>query len=788
MGRRVPQILLISSFPPTHCGIGAYASQEAISLRRHNAIVHTLCLSADGNGTYRVNLASITSICRLLVVLSFVPLDRARIHYVDNFLLLGPPGWRGVVIQILQCLLWTNLAVRSRLEVVVHEFSPVAAFGDRGRWSRKHLFTCAKAIEFHTAIERMRFEKSLPRTTAKNLVVSHNRHFVRAFEGSQVQARDALGLPRDEKIFLCIGFIQPHKGFDLAVRAFAEAQPVASALYIVGSVRHDTPANLAYRDALVSEAERVDKVHVIDRFVDDVAFDTWICAADMVVLPYAEIWTSGVLARAMLFNRPVAMRDHATLREQVVDYPAAIFPGERQLGAIMKNTLPAEDRTTTSAPSEAQRRRVLVVAPLYGPMHSGGAERVIAKFADLLSETCDVEIWSTRSSQLEGRNNDVTDAPSREGFVVKRFDTNTRVEFLFRMAHRRVAQARRGTLWQWLWARTSISGLGMRKALRKEQSRFDVIMLPHYFYGSTHRLATVAPAKTIVHPFLHDEPALRTRVIGRLFGAPALVTLNSDAERDVASLQSGLPVFRSETIGNVVPAPAVEFDTSLPPQSLPQATRYVLFMGRMIEEKNVGLLHNWFNEAGSALPADLKLVMVGQGPLENAWRDDPRIIQLPHVSEGEKWRLMQHCVALVMPSLLESFSLVTLEAWLAGRPVIVHADCKATTLHIARSGGGTAARTSEQFAQAVTAFLDNPAEAHRKAQRGREYVLAHFSENAVKLHLEHAVEIVARAPHAVDKPLPAATRPSRGNPSFERAYAARRWGNTKPAASSGRRH
>ena len=208
----------------------------------------------------------------------------------------------------------------------------------------------------------------------------------------------------------------------------------------------------------------------------------------------------------------------------------------------------------------------------------------------------------------------------------------------------------------------------------------------------------------------------------------------------------------------------------------------------MIEEKNVGLLRDWFEQARSALPADLKLVMVGQGPLQNAWRDDPRIIQLPHVSEDEKWRLMQRCVALVMPSLLESFSLVTLEAWLAGRPVIVHADCKATTLHIARSGGGSAVRNAEQFAQALTAFLDNPAEARQKAQRGRDYVLAHFSENAVKLRLEYAVEIIARAPDAVDKPLPAATRPSRGSPSFARAYAARRWGNKKRAASGWRRH
>ena len=55
-------------------------------------------------------------------------------------------------------------------------------------------------------------------------------------------ARAALGLPADEHVFLCIGFVQPHKGFDRAVRAFAGLAAQGARLDVVGSVAGRRPA------------------------------------------------------------------------------------------------------------------------------------------------------------------------------------------------------------------------------------------------------------------------------------------------------------------------------------------------------------------------------------------------------------------------------------------------------------------------------------------------------------------------------------------------------------------
>src|SRR5439155_159192 len=42
-----------------------------------------------------------------------------------------------------------------------------------------------------------------------------------------------------------------------------------------------------------------------ERYVSDEEFDRWIVAADVVVLPYRHIWSSGVMERAALYDRPV---------------------------------------------------------------------------------------------------------------------------------------------------------------------------------------------------------------------------------------------------------------------------------------------------------------------------------------------------------------------------------------------------------------------------------------------------------------------------------------------------
>jgi glycosyltransferase involved in cell wall biosynthesis len=111
-------------------------------------------------------------------------------------------------------------------------------------------------------------------------------------------------------MFLSIGFIQPHKGFDRAIRAFGrlggttgDGRPLR--LDVVGSVRLEDPAYVEHVDTLrgLSDATPGTGLHL--GYVSDEEFDRWIVAADVIVLPYRHIWSSGVIERAALYDRPV---------------------------------------------------------------------------------------------------------------------------------------------------------------------------------------------------------------------------------------------------------------------------------------------------------------------------------------------------------------------------------------------------------------------------------------------------------------------------------------------------
>jgi glycosyltransferase involved in cell wall biosynthesis len=58
------------------------------------------------------------------------------------------------------------------------------------------------------------------------------------------------------------------------------------------------------------------------------------------------------------------------------------------------------------------------------------------------------------------------------------------------------------------------------------------------------------------------------------------------------------------------------------------------------------------------------------------------------VDEDAKWGALAGARLLVSPSPHESFSIVLMEAWTAGIPVVVNARCPVTVDHCRRSGGG----------------------------------------------------------------------------------------------------
>ncbi len=303
------RIAIVSSYPPRHCGIGAYAHAQALRLRADGHAV-TVISPPDGDGDVRVPFAGGREFRE--ASRRGASFDRIVVHFQPG--LFYRPGASAALSKIRTSLGLLSLVRRHpQTEILVHEAHRPT------RWRPDHVllrqaFARARLL-FHTNAEHRAFERDY-RMQVDARIVDH-RDGVRV-EGIRDRgaARRHLGLDPSEPLLLCAGFLHPWKGFDRAVRAFAASEGPGR-LVIVGSVRDAVPANVAYANELRGLADRTDGVTFLEGFPSDEDFDAWVSAADRLLLPYTRAWSSGALARARSLGTTAIVTDVGGLVEQI---------------------------------------------------------------------------------------------------------------------------------------------------------------------------------------------------------------------------------------------------------------------------------------------------------------------------------------------------------------------------------------------------------------------------------------------------------------------------------------
>jgi glycosyltransferase involved in cell wall biosynthesis len=122
---------------------------------------------------------------------------------------------------------------------------------------------------------------------------------------------------------------------------------------------------------------------------------------------------------------------------------------------------------------------------------------------------------------------------------------------------------------------------------------------------------------------------------------------------------------------------------------------------------------------------NLKLVLAGSGPI--AVPKHPDLLPLGFLSLADLHDAYAAATLLCQPSLLESFSIVLMESWLAGTPALVHGHCAATRYHVQQSGGGLYFTSTAEFTAALDWLLTHPRERQRMGRQGQVYVRRKFT-------------------------------------------------------------
>jgi glycosyltransferase involved in cell wall biosynthesis len=126
------------------------------------------------------------------------------------------------------------------------------------------------------------------------------------------------------------------------------------------------------------------------------------------------------------------------------------------------------------------------------------------------------------------------------------------------------------------------------------------------------------------------------------------------------------------------------------------------------------------------------LVLAGAGDLKP---HGTRIIPVGRIDEESKWDALSAAMAVVVPSRFESLSLVTIEAFAVGTPVIGNAASEVVKGQLERSHGGVsfALDDDDSFRDAVQRV---GAERAQFARAARKYAARYDWDAVVKAYLE----------------------------------------------------
>jgi glycosyltransferase involved in cell wall biosynthesis len=373
------------------------------------------------------------------------------------------------------------------------------------------------------------------------------------------------------------------------------------------------------------------------------------------------------------------------------------------------------------------------VIPWYGDDIGGGAESECRDVVKLLyTEGYDVEVLTTCVRDFRsdwGTNYHPAGVSVEGGIRVRRFPVSARDGQIFDELNRRLLQGELiSAEEEEIFFNEMINSPALYDYIKQQCKQYLYFFIP-YMFGTTCRGSMICPERSVLIPCLHDESYAYLGPIREMFRGVQDIAFLSPEEEALARRLYGLPTDVGKLIGGPV-------DCSWSPnpsrfRDKYELSRFLLYAGRTDVGKNADLLVTYFQKYVTEHSTDLKLIFIGGGgPIIPASLSD-RVRLLGYLEPQDKYDCFGASLALCVPSIMESFSIVMMESWLAGRPVIVNANCAVTTDLCRRSNGGLYFDGYEEFREIVNYLSDSPSTALVLGQQGGAYVRANYSSETI---------------------------------------------------------
>jgi glycosyltransferase involved in cell wall biosynthesis len=366
--------------------------------------------------------------------------------------------------------------------------------------------------------------------------------------------------------------------------------------------------------------------------------------------------------------------------------------------------------------------KVAYVVHRYGAEVVGGAEQAYRSFAErLVAGGWEVEVFTTCArdgadwvDQYPAGTVDVN------GVTVYRFPSRAGRDPEFHRLSDVVlpnpAAASVADQQQWIEMQGPVNPDALDAAVAADP---DIAVFYPYLYWPTVRGVGRFRGRAVMHPAAHDEAPIRLPLFREVFTAASGLVFQTPSEARMVQRMFPVGLTPQILLGLGVdrsPGEPERFRAESGVGDRP----FLLCLGRVDDGKGSTVAHRFFTAYKARHPGPLALVFAG--PVVDQPPDHPDVFVTGPVDEAAKWGALESARALLAPSPYESFSIVLMEAWTAGIPILTNAACVVTREHCRRSGGGLWFDGFGSFEAALDLLGGTGGLAADLAQRGLAYV------------------------------------------------------------------
>lgn len=401
--------------------------------------------------------------------------------------------------------------------------------------------------------------------------------------------------------------------------------------------------------------------------------------------------------------------------------------------------------------------RLAFVIQRYGTEILGGSEYHCRLIAERLAARHQVEVLTTCARDYITWKNEYPDSPDRlRGVTVRRF-ANTRTrdieafnrysDWIFANPHTRDDEL------EWLkqqgpWCPALL------EYLSRHHSSYDAIIFFTYLYAPTVLGLQIAPSRSILVPTAHDEPAIHLSIYQEVFSLPAGIAYNTEVERRFLASQFTIRAIAEETVGcgvdlpqhqgypRHVPEPLGGNADERPPDRPHGSGRsdlsargatfrrrhrlhgpFALYGGRIEKGKGCEELFEYFSTyAGEGGTASLVLMGAKLMPLP----EEPFVRFAGLLSERERLQALEAATVVIVPSPYESLSLLALEAFAVGTPILANARSEVLVEHCLQSHAGLFYADRDEFVECLNLLMADERLRAAMGANGREYIRRNY--------------------------------------------------------------